>query len=58
MMARWRSGWPGLPVWWPNGKLTNTALGGFTDSVMSSAEVMEMVGIPDASTALAISPTD
>jgi hypothetical protein len=38
--------------------LTNTARGGFTDWVMSSAEVMASVGIPASSTARAISPTD
>ncbi len=35
-----------------------TDLGGLTDSVISRAELSEMVGIPPSSTALAISPTD
>ncbi len=43
---------------WPKGKPTSSALGGFTFSVIVRFKDMEIVGIPTASMALWISPTD
>jgi hypothetical protein len=58
MILRWPSGSSGLPIWWPRGKLTKTARGGFTALVISRAEETEMVGMPASSMARANSPTD
>jgi len=54
----WRSRANGFPVVCPKGKLMKTDLGGFTNSVISLAELAEIVGIPFSSTTLATSPTD
>jgi hypothetical protein len=54
----WRARSNGFPLVCPSGKFMKTDLGGLTDSVISRAELNEMVGIPPSSTALAISPTD
>ena len=48
-MARCKSGSSGLPVVWPSGKSRKAARGGLTARVMSSALVIERVGMPAAS---------
>lgn len=57
-MLRFNPGSPGLPAVWPSGKSRNTARGGQTDRVIEYALDSDKVGIPAASTCLAISPTD
>lgn len=58
VIARCPSASPGRPEVWPNGKSVYTARDGLADAVMLHALVMHTVGIPEASIARAISPTD
>lgn len=48
----------GGPAVLPNGKSVKTARGGFAAEVMLHALEIEVVGVPAASIARAISPTD
>jgi len=43
---------------WPSGRSAKAALGGLTEAVIEYALVSMIVGMPAASSCLAISPTD
>ncbi len=57
-MASCVAGSSGGPAVWPKGKSVKTARGGLAAAVIDQALVIEVVVMPEASSARAISPTD